>query len=181
MNTQVLFISATLILTIGFGMTYSMHSHESSAEPMLHVRTEFEFTVHAPYKTVAPLFGAEAERVWASDHWNPLFLHPQPARDIEGAVFQVSRGQHQATWVNTAFDLNLGHVQYVYVIPDVMATLIDIHVTQPNAENTKVNVAYERTALNSAANEHVRESGEDDRNSSKAWGDDIAKYLAKRQ
>ena len=68
----------------------------------------------------------------------------------------------------------------VYVIPDVMATLIDIHITQPEPENTRVHVAYERTALNSAANDHVRESGEDDQHSSKTWGDDIAKYLAKR-
>lgn len=151
----------------------------SSTERLAHVRTEFEFTVHAPYKTVAPLFGAKAERVWASDNWNPQFLHPQPARDVEGAVFQVSRGQHQATWINTVFDLNLGHVQYVYVIPDGMATLINIYITQKDLENTKVQVAYERTALNSAANEHVHKASESDRGGGKEWGDDIAKYLAK--
>ena len=159
-------------------MSAATKSRESSAEPMAHVRTEFEFTLHAPYEIVAPLFGAEAERGWASDNWNPQFLHPQPARDIEGAVFRVSRGQHQAIWVNTVLDLNLGHVQYVYVIPEVMATLIDIHIARTGSANTKVHVTYERTALCGAANEDVRRAGTADRSSGKEWGDDIARYLA---
>jgi hypothetical protein len=98
-----------------------------------------------------------------------------------GAVFQVRHGHHQSTWVNTAFDLEQGHIQYVYVIPDMMVTLIDLHLSKPTAENTAVRVAYERTALSTAANEHVREFGEADKNNGKTWGGDIERYLATRR
>ena len=162
-------------------MSAATKSRESSAEAMAHVRTEFEFTVHAPYEIVAPLFGAEAERGWASDNWNPQFLHPQPARDIEGAVFRVSHGHHSRTWVNTAFDLDRGHIQYVYFIADKMVTLIHIHLSQPDAANTKVQVAYERTALNATANDLVRQFGDKDRNSGPEWSADIERYMVQQR
>jgi hypothetical protein len=157
---------------------YHLHCRSRPPGTLYHVLTEFEFTVQAPYKVAAPLFGPEGERAWASDDWNPNFLYPQPARDIEGAVFQVSHGHHHATWVNTAFDLEQGHIQYVYFLPDVMVTRIDLHLTQPSAETTSVHVAYERTALNAAANQQVREFGDADRTSGPQWSSDIARSLA---
>jgi hypothetical protein len=48
--------------------------------------------VHAPFAKAAPLFGPEGERAWAGKHWNPEFIHPQPARDVEGAVFTIQHG-----------------------------------------------------------------------------------------
>ena len=48
--------------------------------------------------------------------------------------------------------------------------LIDVRFSDPDAANTRVNVAYERTALNPRANEHVRELGDADRESGKEWG-----------
>jgi len=95
---------------------------------VVHVENEFEFTVRAPYDKVAPLFGAHGERAWGGEDWDPRFLHPQPAQDLEGEVFTVAHGHKSATWVNTAFDLQTGHVQYVYVLPDTQAVLIDIHL-----------------------------------------------------
>jgi hypothetical protein len=44
-----------------------------------------------------------------------------------------------------------------------------------------VNVSYERTALDPAANEHVVKLGEADRGSGKEWGTAINDYLAKRK
>jgi hypothetical protein len=159
-----------------------LHRHRSaSSEPVAHVRNEFEFTVHAPYRVAAPLFGPEGERAWGGEQWDPHFLYPQPAEDIPGAVFTVQHGHHRSYWVNTAFDFDARHVQYVYVIPDVMTTLIDIHFTETDAANFKVDVAYERTALNPEANEHVRDAGNSDRNSGKEWSTTINEYLAKQK
>jgi len=187
MNKPMIFALMILLIAVA-GAALFHHLRGSAPGPLYHVRTEFEFTVHAPYSVAAPLFGAEKERVWASDSWNPKFLYPLPAQDVEGAVFQVSHGHHHATWVNAAFDLDQGHVQYVYFIPDTMVTRIDIHLARPQSGTaddgntgsgtTKVRVTYERTALNAAANEHVREFGEADRSNGKTWGDDIERYLA---
>jgi len=145
---------------------------------LAHVRNEFEFTVRAPYAKAAPLFGADAERAWAGDTWNPHFLFPASAPfDVPGAVFTIEHGSHHATWVCTIFDLKAGRVQYVYTMGGALATLIEIHIAPAGASSTHVQVVYERTALASEANDHVREMGESDRNSGKEWQEAIDRYL----
>jgi hypothetical protein len=157
------------------------HRRAASNGPVVHVRNEFAFTVHAPYAVVAPLFGADKERAWAGSHWNPHFLYPQPGQDIRGAVFTIHHGHRQAYWINTAFDMDARHVQYVYVIPEAMVVLIDVRFSEPDPANTKVNVAYERTALNPEANQHVKELGDSDRESGEEWSTAIQDYLAQQK
>jgi hypothetical protein len=162
-------------------LLYHHHRRTTSSGPVVHVRNEFAFTVHAPYAVVAPLFGADKERAWAGSHWNPHFLYPQPGQDIRGAVFTIKHGHRQAYWINTAFDMDARHVQYVYVIPEAMVVLIDVRFSEPDPANTKVNVAYERTALNPEANQHVKELGDSDRESGEEWSTAIQDCLVKQQ
>jgi hypothetical protein len=180
MKATALIVFAVVVLG-GMAVLYHRHHRIASSSPVAHVRNEFEFMVHAPYRETVPLFGPDGERVWAGGHWDPHFLYPQPAQDIQGAVFTVQHGHHHAYWVNTAFDMDARHVQYVYVIPDVMATLIDVHFAEIDPASTRVNVAYERTALSSDANERVRDAGNSDRNSGNEWGTAINAYLAKQR
>jgi hypothetical protein len=174
-----------IVLALGalavLAFLYHRHSRAASTGPVVHVRNQFEFTVHAPYPVVAPLFGPEGERAWATDHWDPHFLYPQPALDTQGAVFTIHRGHHHAYWVNTSFDTDARHFQYVYFIPEALVTLIDVRFSELDPTNTKVNVAYERTALNPEANEHVKELGNSDRENGKEWGTAINDYLAKQK
>jgi len=149
----------------------------SSSGPLAHTRSEFSFTVHAPMAVAAPLFGAEAERGWGGESWNPRFLYPQPASDVEGAVFLVKHGAHDSTWVATAQDFKGGHVQYVNLIDGAMATLIDIRITAPTSNESAVTVAYERTALRAALNDHINELAAKDRDSGPHWASAINDYL----
>ena len=149
-----------------------------STDTPLHTRTEFSFTVDAPFDQVAPLFGANEERKWAPD-WNPQFVHPIPAHDRQGMVFTVPKGQFASVWVNTAFDLEAGHTQYAYLVSEIMATLIDIHLTRISVQKTGVSVAYERTALVPEANQHVQRFADEDAGAGKEWGDAINAYFAK--
>jgi hypothetical protein len=157
------------------------HHWAASRGPVAHVRNEFEFTVHAPYQVAAPLFGPEGERGWANGHWDPHFLYPQPAHDTQGAVFTIRHAHRHAYWINTFFDTEARHFQYVYFVPDTMVVLIDLHFSEIDPANTKVNVAYERTALKPQANEHVRELGNADRENGKEWGTAVNDYLAKQK
>ena len=122
---------------------------------------------------------------WGSAHgrryWDPHFLYPQPAQDIQGAVFTIRHGHRQAYWINTSLDINARHFQYAYVIPEAMVVLIDVRFSEIDAANTKVNVAYERTAVHPEFNEHVKEMGNTDRHNGKAWGTAINDYLAKQR
>ncbi len=150
----------------------------ASTDTPLHTRTEFRFTVDAPFEQVVPLFGANEERKWAAG-WNPQFIYPTPARDQQGMVFKIEHGQLTSVWVNTAFDLGAGHIQYAYVLNDAMAVLIDIHVTREGAQKTGVAVVYDRTALTPEANEHVQHFTKGDAGAGKEWSEAINAYFVK--
>jgi hypothetical protein len=174
-----------IIVTVAVGLlalvAFLYRHHRVAGGPVVRVRNEFEFTVRAPYQVTAPLFGPEGERVWAGKHWDPQFLYPKPARDTQGAVFTIHHGHHQAYWVNTSLDVPGRHFQYVYFIPNAMVTLIDVRFSEPDPANTRVMVAYERTALNPEANNRVRDMGDADRENGKEWGTAINNYLANQK
>ena len=151
------------------------------ATELAHVANSFHFEVAAPVSLVAPLFGPEAERRWAGAHWNPEFQYPQPGKDVAGAVFTVTHGGHKSVWVNTLFDLTSGRMQYVYFIPDLLVTTVDVAVTPISGANTAVDVTYTRTALEESANERARELGRGDRNSGPEWQKAIEGYLSKQR
>ncbi len=106
-------------------------THSAAPELCLHIRTAFDIEVHASYEETAPLFGPEGERVWVGKQWDPVFIHPQPARDIEGAVFTVSRGPSTEVWVNTLFDIDERHFQYVYFVSDLSVAVVDLRFNRP--------------------------------------------------
>ena len=159
-------------------LTTCLQAQEAATTGLAHTRTEFKFIANAPLEEAAPLFGAYEERKWAPD-WNPLFLYPEPAHDRQGMVFQVNHEQHSSTWVNTAFDLAAGHIQYSYVLNDAMVTLIDIHLAREGAQKTSVTVVYERTALIPQANDHVQHFAARDKEAGKEWEEEINLYFAK--
>ena len=142
---------------------------------LLHTREQFSLVANAPFEVAWPLFGADKERVWAPD-WEPVFLWPEKAFDQEGMVFMIRHGANKAIWVNTMFDRAARRIQYVYVIPDVVVTLITLILT-PNGHSTAVDVTYERTALAAAANESVRKMAVSDRVAGKEWSRQINGHL----
>jgi hypothetical protein len=194
MTRGTLIIGGVFVLGLGFGSVLAAsHLHDRAAigvarglhqaaadAPLAHTRAEFSFTVNAPMPVAAPLFGPEAERGWGGADWDPHFIFPLPANDIEGAVFQVNHGGHLSTWVATSLDFAAGHIQYVNIIDGAMATRIDIHLTPQDAKQTAVRIVYERTALNPAANPHVTALGEGDKGSGPHWESVINDYLKSR-
>ena len=175
MNIELLFT----VLTMLIGVVACARTHaQADASALTHTRVEFHFVANAPLEQAAPLFGANEERKWSPD-WDPQFVYPKPARDEQGMVFRVEHPHHTAVWVNTAFDLAAGHIQYAYVLNEAMATLIDIHLTREAAQKTGVTVVYERTALIPQANDHVQHFAEGDRKAQKEWEEAINRYLEK--
>jgi len=125
--------------------------------------------VKAPYEIVVPLFGAYEERCWGGEDWKPEFFYPTPACDKQGEVFTQAHGNSRSIWVNTALDLESGHIQYVYVVPDSIAALIDIHVKRADSANTSVKVVYQQTALKPELNAHVSEAARRHREMGPHW------------
>ncbi len=151
-----------LFFGLGLGLLAGIliMAHPSSAQSntaLAHTDRTFEFIAFAPMPRVAPLFGAERERDWSPD-WNPVFLWPDSAADREGMVFTVAHGHKQAVWVNTQYDPEHGRFQYVYVVPDIVATTVTLTLT-PREAHTIVRVRYERTALSADVSADGRRNG----------------------
>jgi len=105
----------------------------------------------------------------AGEHWKPEFLYPQPAKDIQGAVFTVQHGPHKSVWVNTIFDPVGGRMQYVSFIPETLVFTVDVRLSVLTPSTTKVEVTYVRTALDAAANEDVLALGKRDGENGLEW------------
>jgi hypothetical protein len=144
----------------------------------LHTREQFSFVANAPLDVAWPLFGAEGERAWAPG-WDPAFIWPSETNDREGMVFRISHSLGTAIWINTAFDPVSRRIQYVYVIPEVVATVISLHL-RSLGEETEVAVAYERTALSETANDQVRTLAEGDKTARDEWTRQIDMHLRGR-
>lgn len=146
-----------------------------SGTALLHTRERFSLVANACFEIAWPLFGANGERQWAPG-WDPVFLWPGKALDQEGMVFTIRHAGRQAVWVNTAFDPEARRIQYAYVIPEVVVTLITLKLT-PNGRATTIDVIYERTALADAANEIVKDLAACDRVAGAEWSEQINRYL----
>jgi hypothetical protein len=151
-----------------FGMAIAALLLPMSVMAQGHERTEFRFTLDVEYDTAAPLFGAVAEQKWAPD-WKPQFVYPLPPMDQEGAVFRVGAGTYDAVWMLTVFDLAVGRVQYALVLNRVVFTRIDIRLARNGPQKTDVVVAYEWTALDPGANDHLKTLMESHANQGPHW------------
>jgi hypothetical protein len=181
MKTPFVFAALAAGATLIAGPAAIAQSETSAAAPLLRTSTSFDLVVHAPYAEAAALFGPNGERAWAGKHWNPQFIHPLPTADTEGAVFTISHGGLNAVWVNTLFDKAARHFQYVYFLPGIMVTVIDVRFKPIDAASTAVNVVYTRTAIAEEGNEHVAKMTESDRTAGKEWQQAIDAYLASRK
>lgn len=148
-------------------------------QPRVHTSQTFGFTANARMAEAFALFGALREQVWAPE-WTPRFIWPAPAEDCPGMVFQIERDGQHATWVNTVFDPAAGRVQYVYVLPDVVATVISIEMRDQCEDSTAVEVRYERTALSARSDAAVLAMGRQDAEAGPEWASQINGYLAAR-
>ena len=151
----------------------------AAPQTFAHAAASFEFLIEAPLPEAAPLFGPEGERAWAGAEWDPRFLHPSPAGDIEGAVFTTTHGPQRSVWVNTQFDLTQGRIQYVVFLPGVMTTTITVRLSAHGAR-TRASVTYARTALSPEANDRVAEASRNDATKGPEWRDAIAAMLRGR-
>lgn len=182
MTAVTLFLFGFALIPAGAALAANHDQQNPQPKPTLaHVSNTFHLVVHAPMQQAGALFGPDGERSWAGQHWNPVFLSPQPGKDIEGAVFTVQHGPHTSVWVNTLFDLTNGKIQYVCFLADTFVFSVDVRLVVKDASTTAVDVTYVQTALDASANETVEAMGRSDRDAGPDWQHSIDAYLKKNQ
>ncbi len=170
------FCTSVFVIAAALHTCISAHAN---GEEAAHARTEFHFTVNLPYEKAFPLFGARGEQNWAPD-WKPQFLYPNPPADKQGAVFLVSNSpSHSSVWMTTKFDAAKGEVQHVFVLNHAVISLIDISLKRNGPDKTDVSVAYELTALDPSAADHVKALAKQHEHSAEEWKAAIDSYAAK--
>lgn len=180
MNAAIKYLLALhCLLPVAAGQQAPAHQEAEQTAPV-HLVSEFDLTVPLPLARAAALFGPEGERPWSGGEWDPRFVWPQPAHDQQGAVFTIAHGPHTAVWINTLFDLDARHFQYVMVLPDVQTATIDVRFTQKDKDHTGVHVSYARTALSPEANPLVQHLAERDRHAGPEWAKAIEEMLDKQ-
>jgi hypothetical protein len=108
------------------------------------IRRSATIQLRRPAARAMTLFTPEGERAWAGPHWDPRY--PAPDRTLgDGAVFLTER---EATATVGVMVEHLPHrVRYVRVTPDVYAGTVTVAVIESGAEDCRVEVTYDLTAL----------------------------------
>lgn len=170
-----------LIAIVAYAAAANSQTPNSPPEPFMHTQTAFDLVVHASYAETAPLFGPEGERPWAGKHWDPQFIHPQPAHDEEDAVFTIRHGPSKAVWVTALYDIEGRHFKYVYFLDGLLVTTIDVRFHPIDASSTAVHVVYTRTALTPQGNDHIVAMTEGDKSAGADWQSALNSYLESRK
>jgi hypothetical protein len=138
------------------GMIFFQVSATGAAGDALEQRTQsFTIALNGSVAEVTPLFGPVREAEWAPS-WIPHFIHPAESGQIEGAVFTTtSANGRQRLWLLTAYDVQDGRVEYVFVAPGFTANQIKIRVFPDGEKRSKATITYRHSALAPEGNAEV--------------------------
>ena len=115
----------------------------------------FTISLKGSIAEVTPLFGPVREAEWAPG-WAPHFLHPPEAGQREGAVFTTTtKDGRERLWLLTAYDVEQGRVEYVFIAPGFTANQIKIQVTPDGDRQCKATITYRHSAIAPEGNEEV--------------------------
>jgi len=130
-------------------------SRSASAEVLEQRTQSFTINLRGSVADVTPLFGPVREAEWAPN-WKPRFLHPALGAQSEGAVFtSVSSNGTERLWLLTAYDVNEGRVEYVFIAPGFTANQIKIRVVPNGDGQCKATITYRHSALAPGGNDEV--------------------------
>lgn len=137
-------------------MLIPLPTARSAGVEALEQRTQsFTINLRGSVADVTPLFGPVREADWAPN-WKPRFLHPAQGAQSEGAVFtSISSNGTERLWLLTAYDVNEGRVEYVFIAPGFTANQIKIRVVPNGDGQCKATITYWHSALALKGNEEV--------------------------
>ena len=111
------------------------------------------FQLPMPPQEAFDLFTAEGERRWV-DGWDPIILSTCGGEE-PGAVFLTDHGGEQTIWTVIECNRETGRLKYSRVSPGRRAGTVQVSLS-PDGGGTKVEVAYDLTAIGADGEHAVR-------------------------
>ena len=120
------------------------------------VRRRGDFRLAIPPEDAFGLFTAEGERLWV-EGWEPRILSASATEP--SSVFLTSHGGEETIWVVVDADREEGLLRYARVSPGRRAGTVEVRV-HPDSGGTRVEVAYDLTALGADGEDALRSMDE---------------------
>ena len=110
------------------------------------VSHSYEQTIKGTIEDIMPLYCPVREVDWC-ENWNPKAVYSNSGVVEKDCIFITSGGKKNIVWVATDYNIEKGHVEMFYHIPEVLVTKLEIQVTAISEATTKAVLTYSKTSL----------------------------------
>lgn len=114
-------------------------------------------TLPLPIRQCQMLFTPAGEELWV-EGWKPTYHHPTDGSTRRGMIFSTGNGEELTFWSLVDFERgeNRYFARYMRVTPALRSGFVEVECSEASAGSTRVQVAYEMTALTEAGRETLR-------------------------
>ncbi len=116
----------------------------------------YEQTINGSIETIMPLYCPVRELEWC-ENWNPEKVISKSGVVEKDCIFITTHGKHEVTWIVTDYNIERGHVEMYYLVPDVIVTKLEIQLAYLSKEKSKAVITYSKTALGETGNQVLEE------------------------
>lgn len=120
-------------------------------------------TIHAEPGTVFLLLCPVREMEWLAD-WKCRVIHaPSGLAETNGVYASLHPGEDDTVWMITQRDERLHIIEFVYFIPGMRVTRLNIAVHPAADKCSRVEITYVYTGISEEGNREIGEHGADDK------------------
>lgn len=106
----------------------------------------YEQNINGMIKEIMPLYCPVRELDWV-ENWNPKTVYSNSGVVEKDCVFITPNGNEDVVWIVTDYDIEKGHAEMFYHVPNILVTKLEIQVTQITETQTKAVLTYSKTSL----------------------------------
>lgn len=116
----------------------------------------YEQTINGSIQEIIPLYCPVRELEWC-ENWNPSAVYSNSGVVEKDCIFVTPHGDTDIVWIVTDFNLEQGHVEMFYHIPNVLVTKLEIQVLPMSKKKSKAVITYSKTSLSKIGDKALEE------------------------
>ncbi len=145
------------------------HHHEQSSHKHSNLKNKFTMQIKKPNRVshtyeqiidgtieeIMPLYCPVRELDWC-ENWNPKAVISHSGLVEKDCVFITPHGDEDIVWIVSDYDIEKGHVEMYYHVPDMLITKLEIQVSQISPNKTKAILTYTKTSISEKGDELIK-------------------------